>query len=185
MVENEFNYYYIRRKGDKAYPLIKVVGAEEDDDGGIVLMELQFNSPVPPNPVLADYLSGPDVFLSKRIIEKIKSLQPEGVLFVPTELTDTKGNKTDDYIAVLPGDDNYYEAMDKERSKYEIKHGGYWIDKLALNTETLKKIPLKERLIFALSELPGKTLFHKSVADAIIELEPTGMVFVNIEDYEL
>lgn len=58
----DFKYFVMRGLGDKAYPLVKVVNEEEDDDGDCVFMELEFNTPIPRNPIMADFLSGPEVF---------------------------------------------------------------------------------------------------------------------------
>lgn len=112
----------------------------------------------------------------------IQSFDAEGVNFVSTELTNPKGDVIDDYVAIIPFDENFYEALDKDNSKYVVKHGGYWIDKLVLDKNVLKDIPLNRRLIWSLSEEPGETLFHSSIVKAIIALEPTDVFFQNIEE---
>lgn len=178
-----FNYYFISRKGDQAYPLIKSVKSDKDEKFFTKFMYLEFNTPIPRNPVMADFLSGADVFLTKRIVEEIKKFQPEGVVFLPTELTDPKGNVFDDYIVVVPRE-NSYEALDKEKSQYEYEYGTYWIDKIVLDRKALNEISIKKRLIFRLKEAPGYVLFHESLVEAISKLNPTGMIFRNVEKHE-
>jgi hypothetical protein len=174
-MENEFEYYVMRRKGDQAYPLIKVV--DEDSE----IMELEFNGTIPRNPVMADFLSGPLDFVRKRIAEVMQSLNMEGVRFIPTKLTFPKGEIVEDYICINV-EDNTYVAMDKEKSDFSYRHRSYWINKIVLDREILKDIPLNKRLGFRLREAPGDYLYHKSVVDAILALEPTGVYFENIEE---
>jgi hypothetical protein len=87
----------------------------------------------------------------------------------------------EDYICINV-EDNTYEAMDKEKSDFEYDCGSYWINKIVLDREILKDIPLNKRLGFRLREKPGYPLYHKSVVEAILALEPTGVYFENIEE---
>ncbi|MWP49044.1 MULTISPECIES: DUF1629 domain-containing protein [unclassified Gilliamella] len=174
------NYYFIRRKSDQAYPLIREVGYEpEDDDRNATLVYLEFNGTIPRNPVMADFLSGPEVYITDKIIEVIKSFTPKGVRFIETELTTPKGDLIEDYFCLKT--ENRYHAMDKEKSEFTYKYLVYNISKFILDKKVLNKIPLEERLIFVLRESPSKILFHETVAKAIMDVNPTGMVFINIE----
>jgi hypothetical protein len=173
-MDKDFEYYVMRRKGDQAYPLIRVVNEDSE------IMELEFNGSVR-NPVMADFLSGPLDFVRKRIADVMQSLNMEGVRFIPTKLTFPKGEITEDYICINV-EDNTYEAMDKEKSDFEYDCGSYWINKIVLDREILKDIPLNKRLGFRLREKPGYPLYHKSVIEAIAALEPTGVYFENIEE---
>jgi hypothetical protein len=130
---------------------------------------------------MADFLSGPLDFVRKRIADVMQSLNMEGVRFIPTKLTFPKGEIMEDYICINV-EDNTYVAMDKEKSDFSYKHRSYWINKIVLDREILKDIPLNKRLGFRLREEPGEYLYHKSVVEAILALEPTGVYFENIED---
>jgi hypothetical protein len=174
-MENGCTYFVMHRKGDRAYPLIKVVDDEDNE-----IMELQFNGGVR-NPVMADYLSGPYDFVRKRIAEVMQSLDMEGVRFIPTRLTFGKGEVVEDYICVNVKD-NTYVAMDREKSDFTYKHRSYWVNKMVLDRKILQEIPLNKRLGFRLREAPGYYLYHKSVVDAVLALEPTGVYFENIEE---
>ena len=109
----------------------------------------------------------------------------EGVRIVPIELSDQKGGYIEDYYCIYV-DDNTYEALDKEKSDYEYDEecDMYYINGYVLDREVLKKIPLNKRLGWRLLEDPGIYLYHKSVIDEIKKLNPTGVEFLNIEEYE-
>jgi len=175
-MQNNFDYYMMRRKGDQTYPLIRILADNSD------FMELAFNNPIPNNPVMADYLSGPEDFVTKRIAKAMQQLNMEGVGFIPTRLTDRKGNIIEDYICI-DVNCNIYEAMDKNKSEYEYEYGSYWIQKVILDRESLNNIPLNKRLGLRLKEAPGYSLYHQSVVDAIMALDPTGIYFQHIEEY--
>ena len=166
-------YYFVKPKSDQAYPLVDIL--EEDDD----LWELELSSPVPRKPVMADFLSGAKDVFDKRIADVMQSMNMEGVQFFPAEIDDTKGNIHDNYVCVIV-DDNTYELADKERS-VSTSDG----KKMIIDREKLSEIPLNKRLGMRLREAPGYYLYHQSVVDAIMALEPTGMYFQDIEDYEI
>lgn len=178
---NEFEYYFIRRKDDEAYPLICITG--RDDEENPTFMNLEFNEPIPRNPVMADYLEGPEIFITEKIANKIKELNINGVKLISTELVDTKGTLYDNYFCLLTNKD--IEAMDREKSDFEYEFQIYEIEKFVFDQALLKSIPLEDRLVFVLGESPEKTLFHRSVVDAIMVLNPTGMEFVNMETNEV
>jgi len=175
-MNSDFEYYIMRRKNDKAYPLVKITDYTDD------LIKLAFNSPIPKEPVMADFLSAPKVVISKRIAELMKKLDMEGVQFIPTILTDEKGDSTETYLCVLL-ENNIYPAMDKKQSDYIFQNECYTINRFILDKDILSNIPLKQRLGFCLQEAPGYSLFHKTVIDAISNIEPTGVYFKNIEEY--
>jgi hypothetical protein len=56
---------------------------------------------------------------------------------------------------------------------------------MVLDTTTLSKIPLKDRLCFRLGELFTHQLFHKSIVEKITETNPTGIRFIKVEDYNV
>lgn len=180
----EFDYYVMRRKKDKAYPLVKIVRKEIGRTGNISLIYIELKPPIPPVPVLADFLAGPEIFVSERVSRIMIKLKPEGVTFIPTKLIDKQGNLIKDYVCVDTAG-NTYPALDKERSDYTCRNNSYIINKLFTDKNFLRFIPLRQRLIFRLSEAPTYSLFHQSVVDAISNLNPAGLYFQNAEDYTL
>jgi hypothetical protein len=171
-------YYFAKRKTDQAYPLVDVL--EEGND----IWELEFSPPRPRKPVTVDFLDGAVGVFSKRITDVMKSFGMEGVDFHSSRISDTKGTVYDNYVCVETWD-NIYELMDKKLSKYHYEHLTYSFSKLVINREELSKIPLNKRLCMRIREAPGYTLYHQSVVDAIMALEPTGMYFQDIENYEI
>ncbi len=75
--------------------------------------------------------------------------------------------------------------MDAEQSEYVYKHTVYSFSKLVIDRKKLSEIPLNRRLCMRIYEAPGYTLYHQSVVDAVMALEPTGMYCQDIEDYEI
>jgi hypothetical protein len=94
-----------------------------------------------------------------------------------------KGEIIEDYICVVV-DNNTYEAMDKEKSDFTMGRRSYNISKVVLDKKVLEEIPLTKRLGFRLKEAPGYPLFHESVIEKIQALNPTGVFFVDIEEYD-
>ncbi|MWP49042.1 MULTISPECIES: DUF1629 domain-containing protein [unclassified Gilliamella] len=176
---NDFEYYFMQRKGDQAYPMIDIL----DEDAETV--EAELGDPLPRRPVLADYLTGSKDFVTKRIADVMMAMNMEGVRIVPVELSDRKGGYIEDYYCIYV-DDNTYEALDKTKSDYEYDEECklYFINKVVLDKEVLKKIPLSKRLGWRLREEAGTYLYYKTVVDEIKKLEPTGVVFINIEEYQ-
>jgi hypothetical protein len=136
-----------------------------------------------------DFLLAPKVILHKRITNEMKKLNMEGVKFIPTELAilnhdildeaqfyRDRDNIINDYVCVDVK--NNYSALDREKS-FEEWDGG--IKLISLDQKVLEKKPLNKRLAFHLREAGIYTLFHQSVIDVIISLNPTG---VNIYDIE-
>lgn len=188
-MENE-KYYTMFSKDDQAYPLLRIADEDCDKNGRILKVHLEINTPAPRKPVLADFLYAPEDIVSKRIAEAMQQLGMDGIQFIPTELTLPKGEIIEDYICVVV-DDNTYKALDEEKSEFTKDEDEddedmvfYTIEKIALNRKVLGEIPLKKRLGFRLKEAPGYALYHQSVVDTIRALNPTGVWFQDIEEYE-
>ena len=184
MAEN-FKYYVMNSKGDQAYPMLKIVGRDFDENNKLKLVYLEINTPKPNKPVLADFLYASKDILSKRIANAMQEMNMEGVEFVPTQLTLKKGEIIEDYICVSV-DNNTYEALDNEKAIF-TKDDDFpiWnVEKIVLDKKILEQIPLNNRLGFRLKEAPGYGLFHESVIEKISALNPTGVFFVDIEKYE-
>ena len=180
MNTNEFDYYLIERKHDETYPLIKEVGYKPNDINPKLIL-LEFDDPKPRNPVMADFLEGPEVFISAKIADVIKKFNPKGVKFIQTKLTDPKKNVYENYLCMHV--ENRIEALDKEQSEYEYEYRVYSITKFVIDRKNLGEIPLEERLIFAPKETPARKVFHKSVVDAIMAENPTGVQFRPLENW--
>ncbi|SCB89380.1 hypothetical protein [Gilliamella intestini] len=136
------NYYFIRRKSDQAYPLIKEVGYEpENDDRNATLVYLEFNDPIPRRPVMADFLSGPEIYITDKIVEVIKTFSSKVVRFIDTELITPKGDLIEDYFCLKT--EHRYHAMDKEKSEFKKTRRVYLIKKLVLDRKVLSRFRWK------------------------------------------
>ena len=192
MDTNEFEYYVIERSGNKAYPLIKT-----HDDSDITreymekkayienpeLMAFAFKKPYPRKAVIGDYFALRGV-VSQKIADVLLPMNIKGIQLISATVTSNKGELYEGFYYI-----NIYhviEAMDrdKEKSKYDLdEYGVSWIDRFSLDKEVLKQIPLEERLIFLLKEHCGIKLYHRSVVDAIMAVNPEGVRFVKVEDW--
>lgn len=179
---DSYKYYFIRGKRDEAYPLVNLLNLSEYRRELTDKIRVGLRNPVPRTPVMTDFHFGDKTVLHKRIADVMQSLNMEGVEFIPAEI-DVKGEIYDDYVCVIV-DNNTYEALDKEKSDFFIDEDTlmYNIKRLALDRDVLAEIPLSKRLGMRLKEAPGYYLFHQSVVDAVMALEPKGMYFQDIEE---
>ena len=175
-------YYFVKRKGDQTYPLVALQNLGDVQFGEADTLKVIIKPPVPRNPIMADFLSGSKDIFDKRITDVMQSMNMEGVRFFSTKIEGAKGNIYDNYKCVYV-DDNTYELLDKEHSDFTFSSRLYSYKKLVIDREKLSEIPLNKRLGMRLREAPSYYLYHQSVVDAIMELEPTGMYFQDIEEY--
>ena len=193
MNTNEFDYYVIEQPGDKSYPILKThddsdITREYMEEEAYIenpeLMEFAFGKPYPKKAVIGDLLEEPDSVVSQKIADVLLPLDIKGIQLIPATVTSNKGELYEGFYYI-----NIYhivEAMDKnkEKSKYESdEYGISWIDRFNLDKEVLKQIPLEERLVFKLEEDISIKLFHRSVADAIMAVNPEGIRFTKVEDW--
>lgn len=157
---------------------------QEVECGEEEILEVETEEPVQNKSQLSDYVGGADDIFHKRIAEAIQNMNPEGVKFHPVRLDGWKGNIFDDYVCVVTYD-NIYKLLNKELSDYfsddDDEDEDYNIHKFVLDKKELSQIPLSKRLVMRAREMPGYTLYHQSVVDAINALEPIGMKFYNFE----
>jgi hypothetical protein len=184
-MDNE-KYYSVKRKGDGAYPMVKITNLRKVEDGEEVILKT-YMAPVVSKPVMADYLRSAKEIFSKRVVNAMQAMGMEGVHFYPAEVEGAKGVVHDGYVCV-DVEDNTYKLLDLEKSDYRIddeideNNPLYYVKKVVIDREKLCKIPLNERLGMCIDEVAGYHLYHQSVVDAVMALEPTGMYFKDIEE---
>ena len=178
-MDNEFDYFVIESEngGDEIYPLIDIV--EMDDEDNPSLMSIEIGEPFLKNPIMADCLEGSEWFFSKKIYDIINDLKIDYIKLIETKWIGKYKNIDEKYWCLSI--ENRIEAMDKEKSVYKKPQRTYKIQKFILDKTSLEKIPLEKRLIFVLQEEPASIVFHKSVTDLIMALNPTGLQFTPIE----
>lgn len=197
---NEFEYYLMKRRGNKPFPL--VVADMRSDHTNLYIgdnfseyhekpipdprtMEFGFRAPIPRKPVIGDYFAAAgDGVVSRKIADVLLPMDINGIQLVPAQVMSNKGELYEDlfYIHIY----HYIKAMDTERSDFELnEYGIYFIDSFVLDEKVLTEVPLEERLVFKLRENGTMCLYHRSVVDAIMATEPEGVQFIKVEDWVL
>ena len=185
--ENEFEYYKVTISNTEDVPLIS-----EDDDCPIYLykkvaienpklMQFKLAEPIPRKPVLADYLSTPSSVVSKKIFNVLEPLKIYGIQLLPAKIRGKDNKLVSGYWAIHIF--NNIKCVDKKLSDCKIEDGLGYVNKIVLDKKVLKKIPLKERLIFRLEEDRAYQLFHASIVEKIMAVNPTGVKFTDIEKW--
>ena len=192
MNTNEFDYYLIGRDNTPSAPLLMpddnqntmfILGREPVEELKKP-MELCFRPPVPAKPRMVDYHSLPSSVFSQKIYEVLQPMNIEGLQLLPA----TVRGKNDTYY------ENYWVAYIYKRiACLDMKHSEYSISEIDgkirnvmrffLDTDALAKIPLEKRLVFLLEEDMPKQIYHKSVVDAIMSVNPTGVGFYQIPEW--
>lgn len=188
MNANDFEYYRVHRKNDKTIPLLdpdsgcprylsKKVPIEDPE-----LMVFKLGQPVPKAPKMADYHSSPNSVISKKIYDVLSPLKIEGLQLLPSTIRVNDDEVYSNYWAM-----HIYQRIQcinaaKSDCVIDDISLGY-VKKLVLDHDALKAIPLKNRLIFRLQEDRSYELFHASVVDAIMKVNPEGIRFTNINEW--
>ncbi|GHU07143.1 hypothetical protein FACS1894151_01000 [Spirochaetia bacterium] len=193
-MENEFDYYFIASAGVADAPLLRnddnlnpdgLDFLDENEETDIEEpVNLCFNSPIPKKPRMVDYHNLPNAVFSQKIYNVLAPMNIAGIQFIPAIINGVKGEQYDNYWIV-----NYcncIECFDKGKSVYEIDDfTECWedIEKLYLDKVALSKIPLSKRLVIMPQETSMFELYHKSVVDAIMAVNPEGVRFLPIEGW--
>lgn len=174
-------YYVVGRAGSNRHPLLawdedglRYMKFEPVDDGRPI--RLRLGAPVPAAPVMADYHSLPSPVVSQRVRDVLAALPLVGVQFVPADVR-VRGDDVRRYHLV-----HVYQrlaAIDRERSVLDLFEDGdvLGIQQLVLDMEKIAEVPLEKRLVFRLMESPSVHLFHESVVNAVLALQPEGLRF--------
>jgi hypothetical protein len=196
-METEFDYYFIGSTYPDNVPLLTV--DDEIDAGNIAFLSrstmvpsnyvarVRFGAPIPAKPRLADYFSldGGDSVFSKKIYDALKNHSIKGLQLVPTII---KGKKDEEYKDFWIA--NIYQqiySFDKEKTEYDgvDDFTNTWedIEKVVLSKKLLSKIPLEERLVYVAKEHPAFVVYHKSIVDIIMSVDPEGICFTPVEEW--
>jgi hypothetical protein len=132
---------------------------------------------------------------SKRICDVIKNFNPIKVDFLPANITLGKRvlKTYTDYCLLHIY--NIIECMDREKSKWD-KRDMYnpekmppkmefgHIYKFGLDENKLNKIPLEQRLIFDMRNVVFTPLFHESIINEMIKINPNFFSVMNLSEWE-
>lgn len=189
MESNDLDYYLLQWDDPtNSIPLIRGIGRIGYLSGSkpidnITGVRMEVYDPIPKNPLMADYIGPKNVF-SQKIGRVFKSLELDYLQFVPVIL---EGKNKEEYDYVYVRICNAITCIDIEKSdcKYNerfniIKR----VKSIVFDEEKLMEIPLEKRLIFTPERLIEQKVFHKSVVDKIMAVEPVGIKFIKVEDFQ-
>lgn len=191
---DNFEYYILDRDGSKPYPLL-ICKPECPSTNYYMYQNLgkkiekideparfEYGPPILISPVIGDYFSQPKSIVSKKIKNILDSLDIESIQLIPAEIETNKGDIIEDfyYVHIF----KWIKAVDRNRSEFrERRTGGLSLEYFKLDEDFLKTIDLKNRLVFLLEEDKSLKVYHKTIVDKIMEVNPTGLRFIKIEDW--
>ena len=144
------------------------------------VIELGTANQVPENPHLPDYIGLPDAVISKKIYDELAPLQIKNVQLIPATIY-VEGKIYKDYRLIHMY--NFLECVDREASTADVSSVTIGNGAIILDKKKLAKIPLEERLVFRLDEGPSIKVFHKSIVEKIMSVNPTGLEFRSLLGY--
>lgn len=149
-------------------------------------IELKFREPVPRKPKMADYhlLSTPSPVFSEKLKNVIDKIKIRDIQFVPVLIRNEDDELIEGFSAIKVC--NMIHCVDFEKSECDIDEDGDIdnIDKLVLDCDKLDKIPLEDRLIFAVAEKRTYVVYHISVVEKMLDSAPQGMTVYRLSGWD-
>ena len=149
-------------------------------------IQLKFRDPVPRKPRMVDYhsFSTPSPVFSEKLKKVIEGIPVKDIQFVPVLICNKNDELIEGYHAIKVC--NSIECADMDLSGYDTFSDGEIsaFTKLVLDNEKLDKIPLENRLIFALGEKITYVLYHISVVEKMLETTPEGMTVYRLAGWD-
>jgi len=132
---------------------------------------------------LFDYHEMTKPVVHSRIKEILESHNLCKLNLVKTKIRLPNNDMNEEYFLIHTY--NFIACVDKESSVYDaLPSGRLCIEELALDEKKLSKIPEEERLIFRLDESTSIYLFHESIVNKIKNINPTGIKFYRVDDWD-
>ncbi|WP_164015790.1 imm11 family protein [Pyxidicoccus trucidator] len=181
------DYFVIMRAGPSTYPLLewdeyRLGFLRPAPVDATVPIQLRLGRPVPRAPVMVDYHSLPEPVVSERLKDALAALDLFGLQLVPA---DVKVKPDDVRRYWLLHVFNWIACIDRQSSATSLSRRGtvLGIDKLVLDEKVLQEIPLERRRVFCLDEFISTHLFHHSVVEQVLALNPEGVRFVRVDQW--
>ena len=159
---------------------------EIDSDDLDLPLEIEFDTPYPPKPEMADILDlGSTCVFSEKIKILFNKLKLPKVQFIPTTIITNKKKRIEKEYYIfnswngINGIDKNDYIGDPINPRGRILN----LKKFSLDADVLNKISLEERLLFRLSESPILIIVHKSIKEVIENEHATGFRFYPIEKW--
>lgn len=192
-MNNEFDYYLI---GSDDTPSVPLLMPDKNQSTRILLgrepikpleksMELCFNPPIPAKPRMVDFHELPSSVFSRKIYDVLQPMNIYGLQLLPATVRGKKDERYEDYWVAYVY--NRIACLDMENSEYSVYEDDgkvNFITRFFIDNKKLAEIPLEKRLVFLLEEDMPKRIYHKSIVDAIMSVNPTGVRFISVEDWE-
>ena len=180
-------YYVLVASNNDDYPLLswgdtKKVPLREIND--IYDINLIFDDPVPDSPKLVDYHILPRPVISSKIKNALEKLKIEGVQYIPATITSKSNKKYENFFLLHIF--NLIKCLDLKKSNFDYDEDSDTVDDLRsflLDEKALSEMPLNIRLVFILREWPSIYICHKTIMEAILSVNPTGIRFIPISDW--
>lgn len=191
-MNDEFEYYLIDSDDTPSVPLLM---PDKNQSTMMLLrrypieplekpMELCFNPPVPAKPRMVDFHELPSPVFSRKIYDVLQPMNIYGLQLLPATIRGKKEERYNDYWVAYVY--NRIACLDMEHSQYDIDEDDGEIDNIMrffIDIKKLAEIPLKKRLVFLLEEDMPKRIYHKSIVDAIMSVNPVGIRFYPIQEW--
>lgn len=193
----EFDYYLISSAGVPNVPILMnhdELNSEDFDydvvyDNSYVEVDfpiyLALNPPYPAKPNFnADLFQTPLAVYSQKIHDILIQFDIKNYQLIPGIIVDRTGEEHTGFW--LEHIYNEIACIDTEKSECDyIAFGKTWghFEKIVLNNELLKEVPLKDRLIIWPAETSEFMLYHKTIVDAIMAVKPINIKFIPVNEW--
>lgn len=193
-MNNDFNYYLILEANTGRTPLLTY---DDDMDENEEIGYLYDSTRVPDDTIthlsFREKIRKPDMntdcltlvtfnVFSKKVRDALEKHMPINCLQL-VQASIEKGEYMDFFIA------NVYQDLytfDRTQCEFgDVNEGDDWEDitKIVLDKKLLSKIPLEDRLVYRSKEDSQFKLYHESIVNIIKSVNPVGMAFLNIEEW--
>lgn len=181
------DYFILERAPNNSHPLLGWAQSGSAFYKGTAVsitepIRLRLNEPVPATPVMVDHHSLPEPVFSTRLHDVLEPLRLHRVQLVPADVQVKEGDVRRYWLLHVF---NEIACLDRQRTVCDFYSNGDVadIEKLVLHEETLRGLPLQERLVFILAEYTSLYLFHRSVVEQLRSLvpPPEGVRFVPVD----
>jgi hypothetical protein len=131
-------------------------------------------------------LSMTSFVVSPKVYAVLHGMEVYGVQFIPVTLMEDDKVKYTDFWYVH--NYNFLSVLSPKDCRYQVINGMVNRNNLLeikLNNKKLGKISLENRLIFRFPLLRSYFIFHYSVVEKIIAVNPVGFQFIQLNEYNL
>lgn len=145
-------------------------------------IKLRLGKPIPKNPVMVDHHELPSPVFSARLKDALEPLELHGVQFILADVTVKPGDVRPYWLMHVY---NWIECMDRQLSRFKLSPYGIALSlpRLVLDEKVLQEIPLERRQVFRLKESTSTHVFHQSVVEKVLALQPEGLRFIRVDKW--